>query len=332
MRLLVTGGAGFLGSIVVGELLRAGHSVTVYDNLSRGHREAIHPQATLVEGDVADTPRLTAALCGCGAEAVLHFAAVINVGESMQRPEFYFRVNVGGTISLLEAMREAGVARIVFSSTAAVYGTPVRVPMNEEHPLAPESAYGDSKLMVERLLEWSHRVYGLRYAALRYFNAAGSHGGRGEDHHPETHLIPLCLQVALGQRPHIAVFGNDWPTPDGTCIRDYIHVSDLASAHLLALEALASRPRMIYNLGTGRGFTVRQVVEAARRVTGHSIPACEEKRRAGDAPELVAASEKIRRELGWQPRVTELDTIVASAWEWHRSHPQGYATQAAARK
>jgi UDP-glucose 4-epimerase len=248
----------------------------------------------------------------------MHFAALIEAGESMKKPEIYFRNNSASTLSLLEAMLAAGVNRLVFSSTAAVYGEPESTPILEDAPLRPTNAYGESKLLVERMLEWLNRIHGFRYASLRYFNVAGAIPGRGEAHEPESHLIPLILDVALGRRPNIKVFGQDYPTPDGTCIRDYIHVQDLARAHLLAFNALNNRDRLIYNLGNGVGFTVREVIESARRVTGHSIPVIEEPRRPGDPAVLIASSEKIGKELGWKTEFTNLDDILKSAWEWHQ--------------
>jgi UDP-glucose 4-epimerase len=255
----------------------------------------------------------------------MHFAALIEVAESMQVPELYFRNNSAGTLTLLEAMLAAGVTRFVFSSTAALYGNPERTPIQEGDRLAPANAYGDSKFLVERMLAWMHEVHGLRYASLRYFNASGAaHPDLGEDHSPESHLIPLILKVALGQRPNISIFGTDYPTPDGCCVRDYIHVLDLASAHLLALDALSQNSRLIYNLGTGQGFSVLEVIGMARRVTGHSIPAVERPRRPGDPATLVASAEKIRKELGWKAIHSDLEHIVSSAWEWHRRNPRGF--------
>ena len=324
MKVLVTGGAGYIGSSVSADLLRGGHQVVVYDNLSHGHRRAVPREAEVIIGEVGDREALDRAFQRHRPEAVMHFAALIEAGESMQAPEQYFRNNTAGTLTLLECMLQHGLPSLVFSSTAALYGDPERTPIEEDAPLRPTNAYGESKLLVERMLAWFHRIHGLRYASLRYFNAAGAAGEYGEDHRPESHLIPLVLQVAQGRRPHISIFGGDYPTPDGTCIRDYIHVADLASAHVLALEALASRDQLIYNLGNGRGFSVRQVVETARKVTGHAIPAQDAPRRAGDPAVLVASAEKIRRELGWQPKYPDLEQIVASAWEWRRRHPNGY--------
>ncbi len=328
MNLLVTGGAGYVGSVVTADLLRAGHQVTVFDNLSRGHRRAIPAGAELVTGDLADRAAVESACKAHAFDAVLHFAALIEAGESMQKPELYFRNNSANTLTLLEAMLAAGVKRFVFSSTAALYGNPERVPIEETAPLRPTNAYGESKLLVEQILAWFHRIHGLRYASLRYFNAAGAVGDLGEDHRPESHLVPLVLQVALGKKGKISVYGADYPTPDGTCVRDYIHVADLSSAHLLALDALATergQQPLIYNLGNGRGFTVRQVIEAARRVTGHPIPSEDAPRRPGDPAELVASSDKIRRELGWRPQHPELDDIISSAWEWKRRYADGYS-------
>lgn len=325
MRVLVTGGAGYIGSVVVAELLRARHEVIVYDNLSHGYREAVPNDVELITGDVADREKLDAVFSSRGIDAVMHFAALIEAGESMQVPERYFRNNTAATLNLLEAMLANDVKRFVFSSTAALYGEPENIPIRETDTLKPTNAYGESKLLVERMLGWFHRIHGFRYASLRYFNASGAAGELGEAHVPESHLIPLILQVALGKRKEISIYGTDYPTKDGTCIRDYIHVVDLADAHLLALEALARESQLIFNLGNGRGFSVREVIEVARRVTGHAIPAVETPRRPGDPAVLVASSEKIQRELGWKPRFGDLETIVASAWEWHQKHKEGYA-------
>jgi len=329
MRVLVTGGAGYIGSVVAEELLQAGHHVVVFDNLSRGHRQAVPINAELVVGDLADRDCLDRLLRSRAIDAVMHFAALIEAGESMKAPEEFFRNNTSNALTLLEAMLAARVKRFVFSSTAALFGNPERTPIEEDDPVHPTNAYGESKLLVERMLAWFHQIHGLRYASLRYFNAAGaSRPDQGEAHQPETHLIPRILEVALGRAEHVNIFGTDYPTPDGTCIRDYIHVSDLAFAHLLALEALAlenSSP-LIYNLGNGQGFSVRQVVEVARKVTGHPIPVIESPRRAGDPAVLIASSEKIRRDLGWRPKFPDLKTIVESAWQWHRTRPDGYLT------
>jgi len=325
VNLLVTGGAGYVGSVVASELLRTGHMVVVFGDLSKGRRPAVPPQATLVVGDVSSPQALDQVFRSHAIEAVLHFAALAEAGESMQAPERYFRTNSAGTLTLLEAMLKHGVSRLVFSSSAAVYGQPEQVPIEETAPLRPTNAYGESKLMAEKMLDWFHTAHGLRSASLRYFNAAGAAPKLGEDHRPESHLIPLIFQVALGQQEHIRICGTDYPTPDGTCIRDYVHVLDLASAHCLALDALGERARMTYNLGLGQGFSVREVVEAARLVTGHPIPALEVPRRAGDPAVLVASSRKIKQELLWQPQFSDLHNILSSAWEWHRSHPHGYA-------
>lgn len=318
MRVVVTGGAGFIGSVVTRQLVAAGHDVTVLDDFSKGHRAALPPGASCVEGDFGSRALLDSVLPGM--DGVLHFAAFIEAGESMTVPERYFRNNTANALTLLEAIVAHGVPRLVFSSTAALYGNPARVPIEEDSALQPTNAYGESKLMVEQMLGWMHRAHGLRYASLRYFNAAGG----AEDHHPETHLIPILFEVALGKRAEAFIYGTDYPTPDGSCVRDYIHVEDLASAHLLALDALASRDRVIYNLGTGTGYSVREVVEVVRRVTGHPIPVREAPRRAGDPAVLVASSARIRQELGWEPRIPALEDIVRSAWEWRSAHPEGY--------
>ncbi len=279
-------------------------------------------KAEFVEADIADRTVLEDLFQAKKIDGVMHFAALIEAGESMKKPEIYFRNNSASTLSLLEAMLATGVNRLVFSSTAAVYGEPEKTPIIETAPLRPTNAYGESKLLVEQMLAWLNRIHGFRYASLRYFNVAGAVEGRGEAHEPESHLIPLVLDVALGRRKSIKIFGSDYPTPDGTCIRDYIHVHDLARAHLLALEALGSRDRLIYNIGNGRGFTVREVVESARRVTGHAIPVDEEPRRPGDPAVLIASSEKIGEELGWKPEYAKLDDIVESAWKWHQQRYQ----------
>ena len=319
MRVLVTGGAGYIGSVVVAQLVEAGHEVCVYDNLSKGHRDALPREAALVVGDVGDRAALEAAFEQHRPEAVMHFAAWIEAGESMKAPERFFRNNTANALTLLETMLAKQARRFVFSSTAALYGDPEKTPIPETAKLLPTNAYGESKLMVEQMLTWFHRIHGLSVACLRYFNAAGATEKLGERHDPESHLIPIILQVAAGKRERISIFGDDYDTPDGSCIRDYIHVSDLASAHLLALGALerSTRPeRLIYNLGNGRGFSVKEVVECARRVTGKPIPAVIEPRRPGDPAVLVASSEKIRRELGWEPKHPELEQIIGSAWEY----------------
>ena len=314
MHALVTGGAGYIGATTAAALLDSGHRVTVADDLSAGHREVVPEGADLIEVDVTDARAIDDVVGAGGFDACLHFAALIEAGESMRAPERFFRVNTGGSATLLEALLRQGVRRFVLSSTAAVYGEPDRAPITEEDALAPTNAYGESKLLVERMLAWHHRIHGLRYAALRYFNAAGAVPGRGERHDPETHLIPLVLEVAEGSREYITLFGTDYPTEDGTAVRDYVHVADLADAHVRAVEQLDAHGTITCNLGNGRGFSVREVVAAARRVTGHPIPAEEAPRRAGDPAVLVASSERARQLLGWRPQTADLDRIVADAW------------------
>ncbi len=327
MRLLVTGGAGYIGSVVAEQLLREGHTVTVLDNLSMGWREAVPAGAEFVQGDTGDQALLDALFASHSFDAVMHFGALIEAGESVKFPDKYFENNSLRTLTLLRVMLKHNVARFVFSSTAAVYGEPETVPISEEHPLAPTNPYGESKLLVEQMLRWLHNAHDLRYASLRYFNAAGATAERGEAHRSESHLIPLILQVPLGQREFISIFGTDYPTNDGTCIRDYIHIDDLASAHLLALQSLETRETLICNLGSGEGFSVREIIEVARKVTGHSIPVREMPRRAGDPAVLIASSEKAQRLLGWKPQHSNVESIVASAWEWHRTHPRGYRSE-----
>lgn len=325
MNLLVVGGAGYVGSHTVRKLTQAGHQVWVYDNLSRGHRDAV-PADRLLVGELGDTQRLTTVLQERQIEAVLHFAAFLEVGESVTDPSKYYHNNIVGSLSLLEAMRTAQVRKIVFSSTTATYGVPTRIPITEAEPQLPINPYGFTKLVIEHALDDYAKAYQLGYVALRYFNAAGAapEGDIGEDHDPESHLIPIVLQVALGQRPHVTIFGDDYPTPDGTCIRDYIHVDDLAQAHLLALDHLQPGQGLQLNLGTGRGTSVQELVEASRRVTGHPIPAKKGPRRAGDPPRLIADSTRAQQVLGWKPRYLDIESIVATAWNWHRSHPNGY--------
>lgn len=325
-RVLVTGGAGYVGSIVAAELLQRGYAVTVLDNLSHGHLSAVPTGARLVVGDIANVAILDQIFSEEKIDAVMHFAALIEAGESMRVPERYFRVNTAGALTLLEAVIRHQVKRFVLSSTAAVFGNPEHTPITEDAALRPTNAYGESKLQVEQMLAWFHRIHGLHYASLRYFNAAGASEDRGEEHDPESHLIPLTLQVALGKREHVAIFGTDYPTPDGTCIRDYIHVVDLADAHIRVLEALRQKGCLIYNLGNGRGFSVREVIDTARRVTNHSIPAQEASRRNGDPLTLVASSDKIRLELQWEPHFPELEQIIRSAWRWHQSRAQWKTT------
>ncbi|HKF50601.1 MAG TPA: UDP-glucose 4-epimerase GalE [Terracidiphilus sp.] len=328
MKILVTGGAGYIGGTVAGVLVERGHQAVVVDNLSHGRRDLVPDGIEFVVGDLADRGLfeglfVAAKKAGAPFDGVIHFAALIEAGESMVKPEIYFRNNTASTLSLLEAILAEGPRKVVFSSTAAVYGEPEAVPIPEDARLKPTNAYGESKLLVEHMLSWFNRIHGLCYASLRYFNVAGAPEGpkgivRGEAHEPESHLIPLILDVALGRRAAIRIYGEDYPTPDGTCVRDYIHVSDLADAHLLALDALETHDHLICNLGNGTGFSVREVIESARRVTGRPIPAEVHPRRPGDPAVLVASSEKAVRELGWKPKYTQLDDIVRTAWEWHR--------------
>ena len=319
MRTLVTGGAGYIGSVITDVLIDAGHQVTVFDNLSRGHRDAVSPRAALVEGDLIDTPLVLRTLKDNGIESVIHLAGDALVAESMVDPGRYYRNNLHAGVSLLEAMRDAHVAPIVFSSTCAVYGVPERSPLDESTPLRPINPYGESKAAFERALDWYRRAHGIKVAALRYFNAAGAGARSGERHEPESHLIPIVLEAAAGARPAVTIFGDDYPTRDGTCVRDYIHVLDLADAHLLALDVLrrGDARMMIYNLGCGgEGHTIRDVISCAEAVTGRKIATTIGPRRAGDPPVLVASSEKARRELGWKPTRDNLRTIVADAWRW----------------
>jgi UDP-glucose-4-epimerase GalE len=325
MRILVTGGAGYIGSHAARLFLARGHDVWVYDNLSVGHKAAV-PADRLIQADLNEIHRLDHAIMDRRIEAVVHFAAWTYVGESVKDPGKYYQNNLVNTLNLMECLRRHGVGRLVFSSTAATYGVPERIPIPEDTPQQPINPYGASKLAVERALADYAKAYQWGFAALRYFNASGASadGAIGEDHTPETHLIPLVIQAAMGQRPHIEVFGTDYPTPDGTCVRDYIHVDDLAEAHLLALEQLTPGKEMRYNLGIGRGYSVREVIRTVEEVTGKRVPVKEGPRREGDPPVLVASSEKIQRELGWRPRYTELRAIVETAWNWHSKHPRGY--------
>jgi UDP-glucose 4-epimerase len=318
MRILVTGGAGYIGGTVTRMLLSAGHSVTVFDNFCHSRRLAVADGATLVEGELSDRALVERTLAAGRFDGVMHFAALIEAGESMKVPEIYFRNNTASTLTLLEAMLATGHDKLVFSSTAACYGEPESTPILEDARLKPTNPYGESKLLVEQMLGWMNISHGFRYASLRYFNVAGAIEGYGEAHEPESHLIPLILDVALGRRGSIKIFGRDYPTKDGTCVRDYIHVRDLAEAHLLALGALTEKSKLIYNIGNGQGFTVLEVIESVRRVTGRPIAIEECERRAGDPAILVASSEKIKEELGWRPQFAELDKIIASAWEWHQ--------------
>lgn len=323
MKILVTGGAGYIGSIVVEELVKAGDSVVVLDNLYQGHRAAVHPAAEFVEGDLADRALIDAIMQQHQPEAIMHFASHTLVGESMAEPFLYLGENVTNGLNLLQSALAHGVNRFILSSTANLFDDPEHMPITETERIVPGSPYGESKYILERFLYWLDRVKGMRYAALRYFNACGASAERGEDHDPELHIIPILFQVALGQREKVLVFGDDYPTPDGTCVRDYIHVLDLAQAHILALRALDQGSR-VYNLGNGQGFTVMEVVNMVREVTGHPIPAEVIARRPGDPAILIASSDKIRRELGWQPQYTDLRDIIESAWRWHQAHPNGY--------
>jgi UDP-glucose 4-epimerase len=322
MRVLVTGGAGYIGSVVTEELVQDGHAVVVYDNLSKGHADTVVAPTTLMRGDLLDQSTLAGALRTHHIEAVVHMAADALVGESVVEPARYYRTNLEGGLTLLAAMREAGVSRLVFSSTAAVYGEPVRQPIQEDDPTAPTNPYGESKLAFERALRWYERAYGVRSISLRYFNAAGASARNGERHDPESHLIPLILQAAAGRRAAVTVFGDDWPTRDGTCIRDYIHVIDLARAHVLALGALAGGARTTsYNLGCGRdGYSVREVIRVAEQVTGRPVPVKGGPRRPGDPAVLIASADRITRELGWRPSRQDLEVIVSSAWRWMETH------------
>jgi UDP-glucose 4-epimerase len=329
--LLVTGGAGYVGSHAVVELLARGHKVVVFDNLYQGHREAVPAEANFVPGDLCDRGAIAAVFKAHKIGAIMHFAAHSLVGESMTKPFRYVGENVVNALNLIEAAVENKVRKFVMSSSCAIFGTPERVPIDEDVATAPVNPYGEGKLAVERILHWADRAHGLRSACLRYFNAAGAHptAGIGEDHSPETHLIPIALEVALGRRKHIDIYGTDYPTPDGTCVRDYIHVCDLADAHVRVLDALDERSRH-YNVGIGRGYSVREVLASVRRVTGAAVPERIAPRRAGDPPTLVAAPDRIRRELGWTPRFPEIDQIVGTAWQWRRANPHGFGAAQAA--
>jgi UDP-glucose 4-epimerase len=324
--ILVTGGAGYIGSHTVEFLIEQGHTVVVFDNLYRGHRQAVHPKAAFIQGDLLSRDQINAVFEQHSIDGVFHFASHIMVPESMEKPWLYLRDNVVAAANLLEAMVVHEVKRFILSSTAALFDKPRQIPIPADEIIVPGSPYGESKAMIERQLHWMDQIYGLKFCTLRYFNAAGAHpnGHIGEDHDPETHLIPLILKTALGQRTKIVIYGDDYDTPDGTCIRDYIHVLDLASAHMIAFEALANGKSLKYNLGTGQGYSNREVIDTARRVTGCSIPEVVGARRPGDLPLLVADNELIKKELGWQPRYSALEPIIETAWNWHRSHPQGF--------
>lgn len=323
MKIFVTGGAGYIGSATAEALIQAGHDVTVYDSLVTGHRAAVPSGAKFVQAGLEDGGLLKDTLASGGYDAVMHFAAFIEAGESMREPGKFFRNNFGNSLQLMETAVQCGIKKMVFSSTAAVYQSSEE-PLTEDSPIGPTNVYGHTKLMTEQALEWYRQIHGLHFAALRYFNACGALPGRGEAHQPESHLIPRVLQIALGQAESAAIFGTDYPTPDGTCIRDYIHIGDLVSAHILALNALETRERMIFNVGSGNGFSVREVIDTARKVTGHAIPVVESPRRLGDSARLVASPQRIMSELGWQPKNTNMTDILSSAWEWHKSHPRGY--------
>lgn len=322
MNVLVTGGAGYIGSICVEELINAGHTVTVLDNLSEGHRSAVDTRARFVEGNLGDRETITRVIREANAEAIIHFAAHALVGESMENPGKYFRNNVGWGLELLDAAASNRVKKFVFSSTCATYGPPDRVPMTEDLPQRPINPYGESKLMFEKMLDWYRKIFGLEFVAFRYFNAAGASKKFGEHHKIETHLIPNVLKVPLGQAQQCEIYGTDYPTPDGTCIRDYIHIIDLAQAHILAMQP---GKQGFYNLGNGEGYSVREVIKMCERVSGKSIPAVEKPRRPGDPPKLVASARKAMDELAWKPKLPKLEDIVSSAWEWHKAHPNGYA-------
>src|SRR5215207_4407303 len=326
MNILVTGGAGYIGSATAEALVHAGHTVTVYDSLVTGHRSAVPEGAKFIQADLSDSHTLAETLTSQKFEAVMHFAAFIEAGESMKDPGRFYHNNFTNSLALMETAVRAGVRRFVLSSTAAIFKSSDE-PLTEESPLGPTNVYGHTKLLIEETLEWYRQIYGLHFAAMRYFNACGALSNRGEAHQPESHLIPLVLRVPLGERDSANIYGTDYPTPDGTCIRDYIHIADLVSAHLLALGGLGERDRLIYNLGSGNGFSVREVIETSRQVTGHPIPVNELPRRPGDSARLVASSEKIKRELGWQPEHDDLHQIISSAWDWHQSHPNGYEGQ-----
>ena len=328
MKVLVTGGAGYIGSHMVNVLLERGYEVVIYDSLVTGHRESVPAQATLVVGDLLDPQAIEQLFNNHQFDGIFHFASYIIVPESMQKPFKYLRDNVVAASNLLEAAAAHGVKRFILSSTAALFDKPQRIPIDEKEPVIPGSPYGESKAMIERLLYWMDKIYGLKYCALRYFNAAGAHpnGQIGEDHAPESHLIPIVLQVALGQRDSLTIYGDDYSTPDGTAVRDYIHVLDLAAAHILAFEALEHGESRAYNLGTGTGYSVKQVIEYARELTGHPIPVVYGPRRGGDLAALVADSTAIKQELGWQPAYPDLRQIIETAWNWHSNHPAGYAS------
>ncbi len=323
MNIFVTGGAGYIGSATAAALIEAGHNVTIYDSLITGHSQAIPEGANFIQADLSDSHALALAMSQQKYDAVMHFAAFIEAGESMKMPGKFMRNNLVNSLSLMDIAVKVGVKRLVFSSTAAVYQSSEE-PLSEDSPLGPTNTYGFTKLATEQSLDWYCKIHELHFAALRYFNAAGALPGRGEAHQPESHLIPRVLDVALGKAEYAYVFGTDYPTPDGTCIRDYVHIADLVSAHLLVLDALGEHDKLIYNVGSGNGYSVREVINAAAAVSGQEIPVVESPRRPGDSARLVASSDKIRRELGWSPQHDSVEAIIGSAWEWHKSHPNGY--------
>jgi UDP-glucose 4-epimerase len=321
MKIFVVGGAGYIGSVCAQLLLDEGHEVAIFDNLTEGHKRAVDSRAKFIPGDLTDRAQIQAVLSSARPDAVMHFAANALVGESMRDPSKYFRNNICNGLNLLDAMIAADVRQVVFSSTCAIFGLPEQLPIDEKTPPCPINPYGESKLAFEKILQWYDRIHGLKFVSLRYFNAAGATENFGEDHHQETHLIPNVLKVALGQRPNVEIYGTDYETPDGTCIRDYIHIVDLAQAHILALGAAGSA---FYNLGTGGGSSVREVIAACAKISGRRVATIEQPRRPGDPPRLIASSEKIKKELGWQPQFQSLDAIVESAWQWHQKFPRGY--------
>jgi UDP-glucose 4-epimerase len=324
MKVLVTGGAGYIGSITVERLIKAGEEVVVFDNLYQGHVDAVHPDAVFIQGDLADGALVDAVIAEHKPDGIMHFASYTLVGESVEKPFMYLRDNIVNGSNLIESAARHGVKRFILSSTANLFDDPERMPIDENERIVPGSPYGESKFILERYLHWMDRLYDMRYACLRYFNACGASGERGEDHDPETHLIPLVLEVALGKRDKIVIFGDDYDTPDGTCVRDYIHVVDLAEAHILAMRALQDGPSRKYNLGNGRGFSIKDVIATAREVTGHPIPAEIGSRRPGDPDILIASSETINHDLGWRPIYPDLRQIIETAWKWHVANPDGY--------
>lgn len=324
MKVLVTGGAGYIGSVTVERLIKAGEEVIVFDNLYQGHEDAVHPEAVFIKGDLADKQHIDSVISEHRPDGIMHFASYTLVGESVEFPYMYLRDNIVNGSNLLESAVKNGVKRFILSSTANLFDDPEQMPIAEDERIIPGSPYGESKYILERYLHWMDKLYDMRYTCLRYFNACGATEERGEDHDPETHLIPLVLEVALGQREKLVIFGDDYDTPDGTCVRDYIHVVDLAEAHILAMRALNEGPSRKYNLGNGKGYTIQQVIDTARKVTGHPIPAVVGDRRPGDPDILIASSESINHDLGWTPVYPDLEQIISTAWKWHQAHPNGY--------